>query len=467
MASMPETQASPTPVLIKRDRHLPPSPPGYLLFQMPKLQRQPIEFIGRMWREYGDLVRLPIMPRFALYLAMHPGSADHILSTHQDRYRKPDFFLKPMGLVQGQGLFTSEGESWLKHRRLMQPAFHQKQLIELHAVMLSCVQSLVTEWLEKPDGVVIDIAAEMTRITLKIVSLALFSVDISDESDRLGRALRIALEYVYYRLNSPLALPVWIPTPQNRNFDQAKQTIDQVVLEIIRSRRQDPTARHDLLSMLLAAQDEETGECMSDRQLLDEVITLINAGHETTATTLAWTWYLLGTNPDVMANLLNEVQTVLNGDEPTLDKLPKLQYTRRVLDESLRLCPPGLGVAPRVALEDDEIQGYFIPKGSIFYIASYLIARHPEFWDDPERFDPDRFLPERVAQRPKFAYFPFGAGSHTCIGKNFALMESTMILAAITQQFHIELVSNQPIEIDPRFTLRPKYGIKVTVRQRH
>lgn len=464
---MPKTQASSTPVLIKRNRNLPPGPPGYLLFQMPKLQSQPIEFTGRMWREYGDLVRLPILPRFSLHLAMHPDSAEHILSTHQDRYQKPDFFLKPMGLVQGQGLFSSEGESWLKHRRLMQPAFHQKQLIELHGVMLSCVQDLVAEWLEKPDGVVIDIAAEMTRITLKIVSLALFSVDISDESDRLGRALRIALEYVYYRINSPLALPVWIPTSRNRNFERAKQTIDRVVLEIIRSRRQDSTARHDLLSMLLEAQDEETGESMSDRQLLDEVITLINAGHETTATTLAWTWHLLATHPDVMANLLNEVQIILNGDEPTLDKLPQLQYTRRVLDEALRLCPPGIGVVPRVALEDDEIQGYFIPKGSIFIIVSYLTARHPDFWDDPEQFDPDRFLPERVAQRPKFAYFPFGAGAHTCIGKNFALMESTMILAAIAQQFHIELASNQSIEIDPRFTLRPKYGIKVKLRQRH
>jgi cytochrome P450 len=219
--------------------------------------------------------------------------------------------------------------------------------------------------------------------------------------------------------------------------------------------------------MLLAAQDAETGEKMSDRQLHDEIITLINAGHETTATTLAWTWYLLGTHPDIMANLLDEVQTVLQGDDLTFDKLPQLAYTRRVLDESLRLCPPGLGLAPRVAVADDEIQGYFIPKGSIFIIASYFISRHPDFWDNPDRFDPDRFLPEQVKQRPKFAYLPFGAGAHTCIGKNLALMESTLILAAISQRFHIELVANQPIEIDPRFTLRPKHGIKVTVRQRH
>ncbi|MBE9167241.1 cytochrome P450 [Pleurocapsales cyanobacterium LEGE 06147] len=464
---MSKNQAPSAQVIEKRNRHLPPGPRGYLLLKLSELQHQPIEYLDRLWREYGDLVRLPIVPGFTFYLAAHPDHAEHILSTHQERYRKPDFFLKPMGLVQGQGLFTSEGELWLKHRRLMQPAFHQKQLVNLYAVMLSCVQSLLREWEKKPEGEVIDIAAEMTRLTLKIVSSALFSVDISGEYNRLGQAFRTALEYVYYRINTPLAPPVWIPTPRNLKFRQAKQTLDRVVLEIIQARRHNLIDNRDLLSMLLTVRDEVTGEGMSDRQLHDEVITLIDAGHETTATTLAWTWYLLGTHPDVMANLLDEVQTVFNEDDLTFEKLPQLQYTRRVLDESLRLRPPGLGLAPRVALEDDEIQGYFIPKGSIFNIAVYFISRHPEFWDNPERFDPDRFLPENVIQRPKFAYLPFGAGSHTCIGKNFALMESTLILAAIAQRFSIELVPHQSIEIEPRFTLRPKYGIKVTVQKRY
>lgn len=205
---------------------------------------------------------------------------------------------------------------------------------------------------------------------------------------------------------------------------------------------------------------------LSDRQLQDEVITLINAGHETTATALAWTWYLIGTHPDVMVEMQDEIQTVLNGNNPKVENLSQLSYTRRVFDESSRLCPIGLGM-PRVALEDDEIQGYFIPKGTIFNIAQYFIFRHPEFWDNPEQFDPDRFLPEKVKQRPKFAFFPFGAGQHICIGKNLALMESTIILAAIMQRFHIELIPNQSIEIDPRFSLHPKYGIKVRVRKRH
>ncbi|MGB8698907.1 MAG: cytochrome P450, partial [Thermosynechococcaceae cyanobacterium] len=206
---------------------------------------------------------------------------------------------------------------------------------------------------------------------------------------------------------------------------------------------------------------------MSDRELQDELITLINAGHETTATTLAWTWYLLGSHPDVMAKMQDEIQTVLQGNHPTFESLPQLQYTRQVFYESARLCPAGLAMAPRVALEDDEIQGYFIPKGSILTIASYFTWRHPEFWDNPEQFNPDRFLPEQVNQRPKFVYLPFGTGPHTCIGKNYALMEATDILAGIVQRFQIELLPNQPIEIDPRFTLSPKYGVKVTVQKRH
>ncbi|MCU0544500.1 MAG: cytochrome P450 [Oscillatoriaceae cyanobacterium Prado104] len=472
---MSEIKTSSTQATKKRVKHrngagnrpLPPGPQGYLLLKLSALQHRPIEYLSSLWWEYGDLVRLPIMPGFTMFFAVHPEAAEHILSQHPDRYVKPDFFLKPMGLVQGKGLFSSEGEYWRKQRRLMQPAFQQKQLVNLQAVMLHCVEELLRDWESKPDGEVFDIAPAMTQLTLKILGLTLFSIDISEESNRLGQALRTALEYVYYRLNNPLALATWILTPRNLKFHQAKQTLDEIVLEIVRSRRQNPIDRPDLLSILLTCRDEETGEGMSDRELQDEIITLINAGHETTATTLTWTWYLLGSHPDIMAKMQDEIQTVLHGSPPTLESLPQLQYTRQVFDESIRFCPAGLAMAPRVALEDDEIQGYFIPKGATFIIGAYFTWRHPEFWDNPEQFNPDRFLPECADRRPKFAYLPFGAGPHTCIGKNYALIESITILAAIVQRFHIELLRNQTIEIDPRFTLRPKYGIQVTARKRH
>ena len=276
---------------------------------------------------------------------------------------------------------------------------------------------------------------------------------------------------MYSRITSPLAPPLWMPTHTNRRFREAKKTIDEIVLEIIKTRRNSAgdscDSQVDLLSMLMTAQDEETGKRMSDQQLLNEVITLINAGHETTATSLAWTWRVLGERPDVMAEVQSEVDRVMPGGIPTYERLKQLEYTRRVFDESLRLYPPGMGLAPRAAVEDDEIDGYLIPKGAIFNIAFYYTLRHPDFWQDPEVFDPDRFLPERVANRPKYAYMPWGAGPHACIGKNLALMEAVMILSAIAQRFDLKLLSNQPVEIDPRFTLRPKGGVKVTRKKRN
>ncbi|MEM6598274.1 MAG: cytochrome P450 [Cyanobacteria bacterium P01_C01_bin.69] len=459
---MPNTTAPLNPKSLKTS----PGPSGYMLFRMSQLQKQPLEFLGGLWQEYGDLVRLSVTPGLTIFSSTHPDHAEHILTTHSARYAKPDFFLKPMGLVQGQGLFSSEGDFWRKQRRLMQPAFQQKQIMRLHGIVQECVESLITEWEAKPEDEVFDIADEMTRLTLKIVGKTLFSVDISDESDRLRQSLRTGVEYVYSRLTVPLSLPLWLPTHTNRQFRQAKKTIDEIVLDIIRQRRSNPNGAEDLLSMLLAVQDEETGEGMSDRQLLNEVITLINAGHETTATSLAWTWQLLGTHPAVMANLQDEVDSLLTEEIATYEQVRSLTYTRRVFDESLRLCPPGMGLAPRAALQDDEIDGYYIPKGAILNIVFYFTLRHPEFWENPEQFDPDRFLPERVSARPKYAYMPWGAGGHACIGKNLAVMEAVMILSAIARRFHVDLLSTQPVEIDPRFTLRPKGGIKVKLRKR-
>ncbi|WGV23218.1 cytochrome P450 [Halotia branconii] len=462
---MSQTQFSSTQTPTKFSHQLPPGPRGYLLLSLPKIQQDSLGYLSQMWQEYGNLVRLPVVPSYTFYLAAHPNYVEHMLSTHQERYSKPDLFNKSMSLMVGQSILTSEGDFWLKHRRLMQPAFHQKYLENLSSVMVSCTESLLEEWQQKLDNEVIDIVPEMMRLTLKIVGLALFNKDISVESSTLGQAFREAFNYVSYKINNVWTEPLWIPTSRNLRFRQAKQILDRAVLDIINSRRQNPLETHDLLSMLLTAQDEVTKEGMTDKQLQDEVITLVAAGHETVASALSWTWYLLGKHPDVAANMQDELQTILNGSSPTIEKLPQLAYTRRIFDESMRLYPPSWGL-PRVALEDDEIQGYFIPKGTIINIAQFIIHRHPEFWENPDQFDPDRFLPEKVNQRPKFTYFPFGAGQRICIGKSFALMEATIIMASIFQRFHIELVSHQSIEPDATFTLRPKYGIKVKVRKK-
>ena len=218
--------------------------------------------------------------------------------------------------------------------------------------------------------------------------------------------------------------------------------------------------------MLMSAQDEETGEVMSDKQLLSEAKTLLIAGHETVASSLSWTWYLLAKNPDIAEKLQLELQEVLNGSSPNLEKLSKLGYTRRVYDETLRLYPPVWGIL-RHLKQDDEINGNSIPKGSLVTTPAFMIHRHPDFWENPDKFNPDNFLPEKTNQRPKFAYFPFGGGKRICIGQNFALMEATIIIALISQRFKLELLPNQNIEIDPTFTLRPKNGIKVKVWKRN
>ncbi len=444
---------------------LPPGPKSYLLPKAAAFQTQPIAAFGALWREYGDLVRLPIMPGYTIYLAVHPNAVEQVLARKDDRYPKPKLLLNAMGLLQGQGLFTSEGESWYRHRRLMQPAFQQSQMIGLQTKIQDQVRSLVQAWELKPDGEVIDIAAEMTRLTLKIISSALFSIDLSDESNELGQAIRTGFEYVYFRMSTPILLPPSFPTLRNRQFRQAKHTIDRIIQAMIQVRREHPSAAHDLLSMLLAAQDEETGQGMSNQQVQDEAITLMNAGFETTATALSWFWYLLGTHPAVMAKVESEVDVVLHGELLSFEKLGQLPYTRRAFDESLRVYPPGLGMM-RTAIDNGELQEHWLPKGTQILLGTYFTQRHPAFWRNPARFDPDHFLPEQVADRPKYAYVPFGAGPHVCIGKNLALMESMMIITAIMQRFQVELIAGQQVAVDPRFTLRPRDGVKVKLRKR-
>ncbi|MEL7241185.1 MAG: cytochrome P450 [Cyanobacteria bacterium J06573_2] len=443
-----------------------PTKPGYLLFNSKEIQSNVLNFYLRVWKEYGDIVRLPILPNYSIYMLAYPSYAEHVLSTHQELYAKSDIINKPFNLMAGENIFTSEGDFWLKHRRLMQPAFHMKQLANLANIMVSCTESFLQEWEEKPDGEVIDIEQETLRLTLNIAGQTLFSKDISNENSVLGKAFRAAFDFLDYRINAAWKEPMWIPTPRNQRFIKAKQTVDNLVLDIINYRRKNPVDNSDLLSMLMSAQDEETGEVMSDKQLLSEAKTLLIAGHETVASSLTWTWYLLAKNPDIAEKLQLELQEVLNGSSPNLEKLSKLGYTRRIFDETLRLYPPVWGIL-RHLKQDDEIDGYSIPKGSLVTTPAFMIHRHPEFWENPDKFNPDNFLPEKANQRPKFAYFPFGAGKRICIGQNFALMEATIIIALISQRFKLELLPNQNIEIDPTFTLRPKNGIKVKVWKRN
>jgi cytochrome P450 len=428
------------------------------------MARNPILFYTKMRREYGDVVRMRSLPTFYWYLVAHPTGVEHVLQTRQQNYQKGRLFTKPISLLVGEGLLTSEGDFWRRQRRLAQPAFHRQRIAALCGTMTAAAEEMSRRWrgFEK-SGEPFDAAVEMTRLTLQIAGRTMFGVDLGDEAGKVGQALRVAFEHLNYRMMYPWALPEVVPTRRNRRFLRARRTLDEVVYGIIRERRGRAADTGDLLSMLLMARDEETGEGMSDEQLRDEVLTILIAGHETGAAALAWVWYLLARHPEVEHKLHAELESVLGGRTPGIEDLPSLPYTKMIFDEVLRLYPPAWGL-PRQAISEDEIGGKHIPAKSILIVSQYVTHRHPAFWDEPDKFEPERFTPERVAARPRFAYYPFGGGARQCIGTNFALMEAQLVVATLAQHFRPRLSGGQTIEPDPTFTLRPRGGVVVTLR---
>jgi cytochrome P450 len=444
----------------------PPGPYGHMLWGcLRNLQREPLAFYNRINREYGHCVRIRGFPGVYIYLLTHPDAVEHVLQKNHKNYRKPDFFNSTVGLLAGNGVLTSEGDFWLRQRRLMQPAFHRQHLAKLAPLMVSAAESFVREREAAPPGQVFDILDAMMKLALHIAGRTLFSADITGDADDIGHAYRVAFEFVSHRMNSPRLIPPWFPTPGNLAFARAKKLLDRVVLNLIAARRAIASKSEDLLSLLLAARDEDTGEAMTDQQLKDEALTLLTAGHETAGASLSWTWYLLGQNPRVQEDLCDEVRGKLQGRVPTLEDLPDLPLTRAVYEESLRLYPPAWG-QPREAIGADEIGGFAIPPKAIITLNQWITQRHPDFWEDPDQFKPERFLPGKTTTRPKFAYFPFGGGPRICIGSTFALMEAPLVLATIVQRFKVDLAADQNVVPDPTFTLRPKFGVKVRLLAR-
>jgi cytochrome P450 len=309
-----------------------------------------------------------------------------------------------------------------------------------------------------------DVAAEMLRLTLRIAGQALFNSDLSDETDVVGQAVatvnRLLSEYLY----APFP-PLSIPTPRSRRLQAARCALDQVVYEIITRRRQQNSDTGDLLSMLLFARDEQTGQGMHDQQVRDEVMTLLIASHETVSTALTWTWYLLSQHPQIERRLHHELDEVLDGHLPAVEHLTSLSYTRMVTEEVLRLYPPAW-VFARKAIAADEIGGYFIPANSMIILSPYMTHRHAAFWEDAEGFDPERFAPGRTAGRPHYAYFPFGGGPRVCIGNHFAVMEVQLVLATLAQHFRPRQVPGHPVELQALLSLHPRYGLPMMLHRR-
>ena len=386
------------------------------------------------------------------YLVNHPDVIKRVLVDNHANYTKGTLVNTIFKVAVADGLLTSEGEQWRRQRRLMQPAFQRERLAHLGEGMTGAAVALLDRCEELAgQGEPVDVGEEMGSLTLRIAAEALFGADIGKESDELGREIAMGLK--------------GLMAPQKPQFQEGKARLEEVVLDIVEDRRRTGRPSQDLLSRLLEARDEETGLGMSDEQLRDQMITLLLAGHETTANALGWTWYLLAAHPEAVKPLHEELRSVLGGRPPSVVDLPALRYTRMVIDESLRLFPPAW-VMGRRAVEGDLLGGQEIPAGSVLALCPYTVHRDSQFWETPERFHPPRFTSDRAAARKPFTYFPFGGGPRLCIGHTFALMETQLIVATIAQRFRLELVEGRPVMPERLFVLRPRGGLFMTLHRR-
>jgi cytochrome P450 len=420
----------------------------------------------------GDVVRLRAAAPIKWYAAFSPSAVERVLHGNQRNYRKPPLVVGAVAQLAGMGLFTLDGDRWLARRRLLQPAFHRERLAALAGLMATAASDTAERWARLAErGARVDVAHEMTRLTLRVASEALFGRDLSDEADAAGAATAAALGHVGYRL-AHMPVPLWVPSGRNRRFLAARRVLDALCYRAIDERRAAgggaggsggaQSGAGALLDLLLGARDADTGAALTDRELRDEVMTILLAGHETTAAALAWSWALLAENPGAADALAAEVDAAVGERTPALADLPRLGVARRVFDETLRLYPPAWG-QPRQAVADDVLDGVRVPAGALLVLVQWVTHRRADAWDAPERFDPDRFLPERSAGRPRWAYFPFGGGQRLCIGQQFALMEAQLVLATLARRFRVEPATPGRPAADATFALRPRGGLPARI----
>lgn len=440
---------------------IPSGPKGLpLLGSLPEMGRDTLGFFTACARDYGDVVpiRLGTWPTLLL---SNPADIEQVLVRNHENFVKNSFFWRHVTAIFGQGILTSEGDTWRRHRRLIAPAFAPPTLAAYAPVMVAMAETHVGKW---RDGALIDLHQEMMALTLRIAAKTLFESEVEEDIATIDAALEHCMEEIRARFVRPVFIPDWVPLPGHRRYSRGIAAIEKVLARMIAERRESGVERTDFLSRLMAARDE-SGQPLSDRQLRDEAITHLLAGHETTALAMSWTWHLASRHPQVVARLLEEVDSVLGGRTVTLQDIPHLRYTEAVLLESMRLRPPAWGIG-REAVGDCEIGGAHVPAGTTIFLAPWVVQRDPRWFDDPESFTPERWLDGLERRLPRFAYFPFGGGPRICIGQKFAMTEAILMLATIANRFTLEWQPDRPIEPFPSITLRPKGGVWVKVRAR-
>jgi cytochrome P450 len=500
---------------------VPPGPKDWLLGfgNVNRLRKDPLRFLLDMGRTCGDISRIRVpLPPFYIYLVNNPDLIRDVLITKAKSFRKIAKATLVLKRIAGDGLLISEGELWLRQRRLVQPAFHASRMSRYAEVVVARTRRMLHGW---QPGALLNMPEEMRQLTLAIIAKALFDVELTpsplplspSEGERGGRAAqlspsegergdqtdslyspialspsqgergkgegvgraaqlsevsRILTETTFREVVSLFTLPDWLPLPSKRRKRWALQTLDQLIGDIIRGRRASGEDKGDLLSMLLLAVDEEGDRRgMTDQQARDEATSLFLAGHDTAAAALTWVWYAIARHPEVEARLCREVESVLGERPASIEDLPRLQYTGMVVKESLRLYPPIWDLTTRETVSNVELGAYDIPKGSWIALAPYVTQRDPRFFPNPDQFDPERFAAGRAEQIPPYAYFPFGAGPHVCIGNTFAMMEMTLVVATILQQFRVALGPGQgEVVPEPDIMIRPKGGLRMSVSKR-
>jgi cytochrome P450 len=402
-----------------------------------------------------------------MFIINEPGAIRHIFLDNAANYTKSEVGRRLLEPGLGRGLLTSEGETWRRHRRIMAPSFDPRTVVSYAPVMTGVTEELLAEWDALSEPREVDVAAAMMHATLHIISRAMFSSNSDEIVDVVERDVSEYQTRVRPNIFDLLHWPNWFarlisPLPAGDIFGEFDEKVDRLLTE--RGRAPDAEPK-DLLARLIAARDAETGGGMAANEVRDQVVTIFMAGHETTSLALSWTWYLLSRHPAVEAKLHEELAEVLGGRTPSIDDIANLRYTRMVIEESMRLYPPAhtIGRQPIVA---DEILGHRIPAGAEVLIMPWLIHRKPSLWENADRFDPERFLPERTAERPRFAYIPFGAGPRICIGAAFAMTEAVLMLATIAQRYRLRLMPGHPVEAQGLITLRPRYGLRMTLERR-
>jgi cytochrome P450 len=421
------------------------------------MQHAPLKFLLEMTQRYGDVVRLPLVGG-PLYLINHPDGVRWVLQDHATNYGKDPRENAIFTRFVGRSILTTEGDAWLRLRRLEQPAFHRRHILAASAAMVETIQAYLDEWRDEAErGAVVDMVPAMTTLVLRVLGRAIFSLDLEDDTATIGSALKVIGAYALALLYQP-----WLPSfgpllKRNRQRAAAQRALDQVVFRLIHKRRSqlgELSPQADLLTFFLLLRDEDGKPAFTDAEIRNETLSLLIAGHENATSLLCWTWYLLARHPAVAERVFDEVAAQLKGKTPTLDDLARLPYIRMVLEEALRLYPPAWSF-PRRALANDTIGGYLIPAGATVLVSPYTTQRHPSFWPDPEKFNPERFTEAAEDGRSRYAHFPFGGGQHQCMGATFAMMEAHLIVAMIAQRYRLELVPGVAIRPEPLVTLRP------------